>query len=237
MYTNASRLTEEELRIIEATGWGARQGFGTRPAVIVIDVTYGFTGDKPEPILKSIERFPTSCGEHAWESVRAIKELLVEARSAAVPVFYTRNDFHPLKLDLGSWRWKSARVDEGAREYERLARQIVADIGPTERDIVITKQKPSAFFGTPLLSNLIELGVDQLVVVGCVTSGCVRSSVIDAFSNNLRVAVVREGTFDRIELSHEVALFEMDAKYADVHSLESAIAYLRTMREGVQVAV
>jgi len=94
---------------------------------------------------------------------------------------------------------------------------------------VLRKAKPSAFFGTPLLSYLIELGIDTLLVMGGVTSGCVRATVVDAFSNNYRVGLVIDGTFDRYEASHKVNVFDMHAKYADVISAEEAVAYLTGM--------
>lgn len=225
------RLTEHERRVLEATGWGARQGFGSRPAVLVVDVTYGFTGDRPEPILEAVKTYPTSCGEVAWPALEAIDSLLNAARAADVQVIYTRNEYREDGWDLGSWAWKMDRkaslpAASGARQND-----IVELIAPQDKDIVISKKKPSAFYGTPLMAYLTDLHVDQLIVAGCVTSGCVRASVLDAFSNNLRVAVVADGTFDRIPLSHEVALFEMNAKYADVVSLGEAVAYLQSARE------
>jgi nicotinamidase-related amidase len=103
----------------------------------------------------------------------------------------------------------------------------VAEIAPQPRDVVIGKLKPSAFFGTPLASYLLELKVDTLIVCGTTTSGCVRASVLDAFSLGYRVAVVEECTFDRGEVSHAINLFDMNAKYADVVSLEATTGYLR----------
>ena len=83
---------------------------------------------------------------------------------------------------------------------------------------MVRKQKPSAFFGTPLQSYLNLLGADSLVVTGGTTSGCVRATVVDAFSANYRVAVVAEACFDRVQSSHALSLADMHAKYADVVS-------------------
>lgn len=224
------RLSAEERSIIEAAGWGRRQGFGRSPAVLVVDVTYGFTGDAPEPIMQGIERYPTHCGEQAWPAMEAMNLLLDEARRGKVPVFYSRPEYLPDGSDLGSWSWKLADVSS-AMAVDRRANEITALVAPQAGDVVIAKKKPSAFFGTPLVSLLLDRGVDQLLVVGCVTSGCVRATVLDAFSYNLRVAVVQEGTFDRVALSHEMALFEMDAKYADVVPLQPTLAYLRGLAQ------
>jgi isochorismate hydrolase len=106
---------------------------------------------------------------------------------------------------------------------------IVREIAPQSRDIVIHKHKPSAFFGTPLLSFLVQHGVDGLLIVGATTSGCVRASAVDAFSNNYRVAVVEEGCFDRSQASHAMSLCDLHAKYADVVSLEDVLTYVKKL--------
>jgi len=106
-------------------------------------------------------------------------------------------------------------------------------IGPLPDDLVVYKQKPSAFYGTPLLSWLILLGADSLIVTGTTTSGCVRASVLDAFSNNLRVSLVEEGCFDRAQASHAINLCDMHAKYADVVKLDEALAQIDRLPEGL----
>jgi len=98
---------------------------------------------------------------------------------------------------------------------------------------VIEKLKPSVFFGTPLLSFLVHLGADSLIVAGTTTSGCVRASVVDAFSNNYRVAIVEEGCFDRSQASHALSLCDMNAKYADVVRLEETLDYIEALPKGL----
>jgi maleamate amidohydrolase len=92
-------------------------------------------------------------------------------------------------------------------------------------DIVIKKQKPSGFFGTNLASYLTLLGCDSVIVVGTTTSGCVRATVVDAFSLNYRVILAEEGCFDRSEASHAVSLCDMHAKYADVLPMAEILSY------------
>ncbi len=104
--------------------------------------------------------------------------------------------------------------------------QIVKDIEPKDDDLIIEKKKPSVFFGTPLMSYLHDWGVDTLLVCGVSTSGCVRATVIDAFSYNFSLGIVEECTFDRGQASHAINLWDMHAKYADVITLEDAKAYL-----------
>ena len=93
--------------------------------------------------------------------------------------------------------------------------------------------KPSVFLGTPLLSFLVLLGADSLIVAGTTTSGCVRATVVDAFSNNYRVAIVEEGCFDRSQASHALSLCDMNAKYADVVRLEETLAYIEALPKGL----
>jgi nicotinamidase-related amidase len=110
---------------------------------------------------------------------------------------------------------------------------IVEEIAPRAGDIIVRKQKPSAFFGTPLMSMLNEVHADSVLVAGTTTSGCVRASVIDAFSYNLKVSVVEECVFDRGQASHKINLFDMAMKYADVISLEETLEYVRRLPDNL----
>jgi maleamate amidohydrolase len=98
-------------------------------------------------------------------------------------------------------------------------------IAPGARDLVIKKQKPSGFFGTNLASYLTLFGCDSVIVVGTTTSGCVRATVVDAFSLNYRVILAEEGCFDRSEASQAVSLCDMHAKYADVLPMAEILSY------------
>jgi maleamate amidohydrolase len=223
-------LTERDKAVFSAGGFGARMGFGKRPALLVVDVNYAFCGDKPEPILESIKRWPTSCGEEAWEGVRVIKQLIEAARAKGLPVIYTTNKKRPDMWDNGSWSWKNTRQNERLRTKTNLdPNAIVDEIAPGPRDILIQKQKPSAFYATPLQSYLTLLGCDSLLVAGATTSGCVRASVLDAFSSNYRVAVVEDACFDRSQASHAVSLCDMHAKYADIVESAEVIDFIFTL--------
>jgi nicotinamidase-related amidase len=107
--------------------------------------------------------------------------------------------------------------------------QFVPEVAPREQDILLPKKHPSAFFGTPLVSYLVDLGVDSLVVTGCTTSGCVRGSVVDGFAYNFRCTVPIECVYDRSATSHAVNLFDMAAKYADVKPVAEVMAELRAL--------
>ena len=177
-------LTERDQKVFSQGGFGNLAGMGTRPALLIIDVSYNFCGDRREPILESIKRFHNSCGEDAWDA-----------------------------LPKGNG-------------FNRDGNDIMDEIAPSPQDIVIRKLKPSAFYGTPLTGFLNDLGADSLIVTGTTTSGCVRASVLDAFSNNLRCTVVEEGCFDRSQASHAINLCDMHAKYADVVGVDEALTQI-----------
>jgi len=222
-------LTERDRQVFAAAGYGAPQGFGQRPALVVIDVNYFFCGDRPEPILESIKRWRNSCGEDAWPAIKVIKGLLASARGKGVPVIYTTGNARPDLWNRGSWRWKNSRSGEDSLDRSRgdfAGSTIVPEIEPAPQDIVLHKDKPSAFFGTPMLSYLVLLGCDSLIVTGTTTSGCVRATVLDAFSSNYRVTVVEDACFDRSQASHAISLCDMHAKYADVRPSADALDYL-----------
>jgi nicotinamidase-related amidase len=137
--------------------------------------------------------------------------------------------------DSGSWSWKNTRTDERplVTRTERDGNEIVDEIAPEPHDIVVLKQKPSGFFGTNLLSYLVLLGCDSVIVTGTTTSGCVRATVLDAFSNNFRVTIAEEACFDRSEASHAINLCDMQAKYADVLKVEAVKRYLASLPKGL----
>lgn len=223
-------LTDRDIAVYEAAGYGASLPLGQRPAVLIVDVNYDFVGDERAPILASIDRWPNSCGSEGWDAVGHIGVLLDAARTIRTPIFYTTT-FEPRPDGLGSGLWRSSRKGESAPVSDVVGSDIVQEIAPMESDVLIRKSKPSAFFGTDLLSLLLELRIDSLLIFGTTTSGCVRASVVDAFSYNFRVAVVEECTFDRGQASHAMSLFDMDAKYAEVISLERALSYIGDIRE------
>ena len=224
-------LTERDKEVFKTSGFGAKGGFGKRPALLVIDVSWGFAGDKPEPILDSIKRWSNSCGAESWDAVAAIKELAGAFRERKLPVIYTTGVTREDGWDIGSWAWKNTRTGESVPKPTQTldANEIVSEIAPQPQDIVVLKQKPSGFFGTPLASYLQLLGADSVIVTGTTTSGCVRATVLDAFSLNFHVAVAEEGCFDRSQASHAINLCDMHAKYADVMPNAEILAYVQSL--------
>ena len=232
-------IPESEREIWAAAGYGRRGEFGARPAVLVVDVSYDFTGDRREPILESQRRFHNSCGEAAWDAIEQIRILLAEARARGVPVFYTTGPSEATLLQRGGWLWKNPRGETRVKSEisRRIGMRIVEEIAPEPGEIVIEKTKPAAFYGTPLASYLTLLGIDDLIICGTATSGCVRATVIEAFNLNYHVQVAEECTFDRGEVTHRVNLFDIHNKYGDVLPLEEIVGYLRALPEGTYAAV
>ena len=228
-------LTERDRAVFAASGYGARGGFGKRPALLVIDVNYAFCGDKPEPILESIKRWRNSCGEESWPAVAAIRSLIDKCHSKGLPVLYTTGIRREDNWDAGSWSWKNSRGQERPKAPVTNidGNQIVDEIAPGPQDIVIYKQKPSGFFGTNMAAYLTLLGADSVIVTGTTTSGCVRATVLDAFSLNYRVALAEEGCFDRSEASHAINLCDMNAKYADVVKTAEVISFFDSLPDGL----
>ena len=214
-------ISEEEQRAYHAAGFGRTTGLGKRPALRIIDVQYRTTGTKPMPFWEAIKEFPTSCGDVAWNAVDKIEQLLAVFRERNWPVLY------PLvapkqSFDFGRLSDKvPAIMGVAANGYD-----FPTPIAPREGDILLPKKHPSAFFGTPLASYLVNTGADTLVITGCTTSGCVRGSVVDAFAYNWRVVVPHDAVYDRSATSHAVNLFDMASKYADVMSTAETVAAL-----------
>ena len=217
-------VSEEEQRAYRAAGFGRRTGLGMRPALLIIDVQYRTTGTTSKPFWEAINEFPTACGDIAWAAVPNIARLLALFRERGWPVLYPY--VSPKEsFDKGRLADKVPAIMGVAKHgYD-----FVAEIAPRDGDILLPKKHPSAFFGTPLASYLIDSGADTIVVTGCSTSGCVRGSVVDAFAYNFRVAVPHDAVYDRSSASHAVNLFDMSEKYADVSTSAELIDALKAL--------
>jgi nicotinamidase-related amidase len=217
-------VSEEEQRAYRAAGFGRRTGLGARPALLIIDVQYRTTGTTSKPFWEAINEFPTACGDIAWAAVPNIARLLALFRERGWPVLYPY--VSPKEsFDKGRLADKVPAIMGVAKHgYD-----FVAEIAPRDGDILLPKKHPSAFFGTPLASYLIDSGADTIVVTGCSTSGCVRGSVVDAFAYNFRVAVPHDAVYDRSSVSHAVNLFDMSEKYADVSTSAELIDALKAL--------
>jgi nicotinamidase-related amidase len=196
-------------------GFGGRQGAGRHPALIVIDLNYGFTDPSS----------PLHCDTDA--AVQATARLLEAAREAERPVAFTT-----IEYDEGAKRVARAFIAK-APALTMLApgsrwAQIDERIAPRTGEPVLVKLFASAFFGTALQPMLTAAGCDTLIVTGASTSGCVRATVVDGLQHGLSVLVPREAVADRARSAHDASLVDIDAKYGDVVSVDEAIAVLRS---------
>ena len=219
-------ISEEEQRAYGAAGFGRPSGLGSRPALLVIDVQYRTVGSVRAPFWEAIKEFPTACGEVGWQAVDAMVPLVQLFREKGWPILYPH--VAPKIANEGGRLAEKVPAIMGvaAKGYE-----FVAEVAPRAGDVLLPKKHPSAFFGTALCSHLIDLAVDTVVVTGCTTSGCVRGTVVDAFSLNFKVAVPLDCVYDRGATSHKVNLFDMSQKYADVMPVTDLIARLKTPRD------
>jgi maleamate amidohydrolase len=219
-------LTEQDRAIIARAKFGRRIGMGSRPAVIVIDVQNYMVG----PPEGSTAQYPSACGPVAKAALMKLGPLLATARERGVPVIYTQFVLARDGSDIGAYgRKRDLLKTEGWCLEESEGAEVHADVAPQRSDIVLVKKKPSAFHGTPLLGLLIQRGIDTLLVTGGSTSNCVRATVVDSTSYNYRTLVIEDCVFDRFDISHRVALFDMDRQYADVLPSEDAIRQLETL--------
>ncbi len=215
-------ITEEEQRRYDAAGFGGGGSLGHRPALLIIDVQYRTVGTQRRPYWEAIKEYPTACGEEGWRAVDHIGPLLAAFRERGLPVLYPHVAPKNVDTDAGRLAEKIPSI----MGIDAQGYRFVEEVAPRQGDVLLPKKHPSAFFGTPLVSHLIDLRADTLFVTGCTTSGCVRASVTDAFAYNFKVVVPEECVYDRSPTSHAVNLWDMNAKYADVMPVAQAIERL-----------
>jgi nicotinamidase-related amidase len=196
-----------------ARGFGQRLGFGDRPAILVVDIVKAFT-DPARPL-----------GAELAGQIEATNEILDAARPRDVMVIFSTVAYDKKLKEAGIWALKQ----KGAASL--IAEGDGPELDPRlhyrDGDAILHKKYASCFFGTDLVSRLVAGRVDTLIITGCTTSGCVRASAVDSVQNGFRPMVVREAVGDRSQLAHDQSLFDLEAKYADVVSLDETISYLR----------
>lgn len=207
-------MSREEAIYAEA-GFGARVPRGGRPAIVVVDFSYGFTD----------QQYATASDMSS--QINRTRSLTDFARSAGFPVIYTTIAFQPGELPMLPWLKKAtgmAALVEGTRLVE-----IDTTTGITPEDVVVVKKGASAFHATNLSVLLSAAGADTVIVTGATTSGCVRATVVDAVQEGFHVLVPRDCCADRAASPHEASLYDMDQKYADVTSSDDVMTYLQSL--------
>jgi len=232
----AHLMGANEISTLKKFGLGRRIGFGFRPALIIVDLQKYMV--PPEDVSMS-DQYPAACAS-GTNALPVIARVAAAFREAAAPVIYTRNLLRRDGADRGLKRFPNKLIDlEGWFVEGTRGAEFVEAVAPLPRDIVITKPKPSAFHGTPLLGLLIDRQIDTVVITGGATSNCVRATSVDAAAYNFRPIVIRDGVFDRVNISHEVGLMDIDRQMGDVVDSGEVIDYLSKLeaeqRSGAQI--
>jgi maleamate amidohydrolase len=208
---------------MKLNGFHGRAGFGNRPALVVVDMSIGFT-DPSSPLHCDLE-----------EVVSAIERLLIATRAARLPVVYTT-----VAYDEAGKQTAAVFIDKvpALLTLEAGSRWVEIDprLAPKAGETVVKKLFASAFYRTPLASLLASQQCDSLIVTGASTSGCVRATAVDALPHGYQVVVPREAVGDRNVAAHEANLYDIDAKYGDVLPVDEVLAFLAA-RERLESAV
>lgn len=202
-------------QVYDDAGFGRKVPRGTRPAIVVVDFSYGFTDTQ----------YPTAGDMSA--QIAATRRLTEAARAAGFPVIYTTIAYQPWEAATLPWLQKAtgmAALTAGSRLVE-----IDAATGIRPEDPVIVKHGASAFHGTNLAGLLTGARIDTLIVTGATTSGCVRATVVDAVQSGFNVLVPEDCCADRAKQPHDANLYDIGQKYADVTNAEEILSWMETL--------
>lgn len=208
-------MSDDDLSQNYQRAFGKRIGFGKRPALLMIDFVEAYF-DRGCALFADVE-----------DALASALRLQAAARAAKVPVIYTNVVYTKSALNGGRFYQKSMTLHNFIEGNPMGAWP--KGLVPADDELVISKQYPSAFFGTSLASTLTTMGIDTLIHTGVSTSGCVRATCVDCCSYGFIPIIVRDAVGDRHPAPHEANLFDMDAKYGDVVSEAETIAYLNSL--------
>ncbi|MGV2125612.1 isochorismatase family protein [Agrobacterium vitis] len=209
-------LTDDDKLVVARRARRPLNGPGRRNALLIIDMQVTACGlDKP--IYEQLDLYSGACGPHAWKAIPVQQRLLAAARAAQMPVIYSKHVFYDI-----------SGLPEARSDNNFSARNAKSDIPPEvamqSGDLLVEKQTPSCFAFTNLHLMLSNLNVDGLFLAGNSTSGCVRATAVDGTALGYKTQVIEEAVFDRIEMSHAAALFDMQFKICDVISEDEALS-------------
>lgn len=199
-----------------AKAYNTKVGFGSRPALILIDFCQAYF-DPDCDLFADVE-----------DALASALRIRAAAHDAGVPVVLTNVVYHPTAINGGRFFEKAAPLRNFIEGSPMGAWP--AGLTPRADELVVSKQYPSALFGTSLASTLTALGTDSVILTGLTTSGCVRATCVDAMSHGFRTAVVADACGDRHPAPHEANLFDMNAKYADVVSEAETLEFFARLR-------
>lgn len=201
----------EERLMYKKLGFSNRMGFGRKPALLIIDFIKGFTN--------------VACplGSNLDNEIKATKKLLLTFREKSLPVHFTTTVYDEKMISAGVFFKKVPSLAYLKKNSEWT--EVDERLKPNEGEIVWVKQYASAFFGTSLSSTLRAQNVDTVIITGCTTSGCIRASAVDSCQLGFYTIVVQDCVGDRSQYAHKANLFDLDAKYADVVTIQEVIEY------------
>jgi nicotinamidase-related amidase len=218
-------IDADTLRIYQA--YRRKIYVGRNPAVLAIDLyNKAYLGGN-RPVAEVDKEFSGSCGENAWRALPHTQKLFATARRAGVPVIYSTRH-----VDTSGVQSTNRNLGDMAEDIY----DIKAELAPEPGELVIYKERASAFFGTPLVTHLRMKGIDSLIICGESTSGCVRASTVDAYSYGFHNVVVEECTYDRGMINHKINLFDLHHKYADVMHIDEVLEHLDGLARQRKVA-
>lgn len=222
-------LTDEDKIVIESGNIRPRKPLGKNPLLLIIDCQPNYIG-ADKPITEQLDEWPSGGGLEAWDSVRRIIKVRNEARKAGVPVFYTRN-VQRQTLQFDSFSQKTNR-DQTKYMEGNPATFLLPELGALDNELIISKAYPSAFYGTPLLSYLVKLGIDTIIIAGNSTSGCCRQTAADAVSMKFSLGYIEDCITDRTGPSHKIGMLDMHLNYGNVITSDEVIDYLGKLSKG-----
>lgn len=194
---------------------------GPNACVLAIDLYELAYQGGPKPVAEVAKDFPSSCGVNAYNAISPTQRVFAAARAAGLPIFYSTGETRPAAKPGAVKATNRRKIPTNADVYE-----IRPEFAPQPGDVVLFKQRASAFFGTPLIAHLAQMGIDTIIIFGESTSGCVRASTVDGYSHGYHMVMAEECCFDRSEISHKVNLFDLHHKYADVMKADRIVREL-----------
>ena len=212
----------DQAQFFAERGYGRRLGFGTNPAVLIVDLQCGFT-DTACPLGANLDAVVASC-----------RTLVDAARSRKIPVFFAMIAYAAHGKDAGIWGQKIKTLElltQGSKWTE-----IDPRLGKLEDDVVVLKKYSSAFFGTHFQSTLTSMAIDSLIIAGATTSGCIRATCVDASQYGYRAIVPEDCVGDRAQGPHQASLFDIDQKYGDVMQLGGVLSWMERYRRVIREA-
>lgn len=195
---------------------------GPKAALLAIDLYKLAYQGGAKPVDEVAKQFPSSCGINAWNALAPTTKLFAAARAASLPIFHSTYETRPAARPgfVGATHRQLTPHDPKVYEFQ-------PEVAPKDGEVVLIKQRASAFFGTALVAHLAQLGIDTIIICGESTSGCVRASTVDGYSYGYHMVMAEECCFDRCDISHKVNLFDLHHKYADVMKTAEILQILK----------